>query len=53
MNGSDLAKLIAAAVALYGLYSAWQSFEKKQDAGNAILLTAAGVSTFTTLHKLG
>jgi hypothetical protein len=53
MTGYDLAKLIAAAVAIYGLYSALQSFEKKQHPGNAVLLAAVGVSAYTAVQKMG
>jgi hypothetical protein len=52
MNGQDIAKLVALAVAIYGAYSAWQKWERKEDFQHSLGLVAAGASVFTALHKL-
>jgi hypothetical protein len=48
---SDLAKIAAVVVAVYGGYTAWQAWHKNEDVQNGVKLIAAGLSVYTGLHK--
>ena len=52
MNSKDFGKLIALFVAGYGVYTAYQSWQRNENVGNGVGLIVAGVTAFTTLRNL-
>ena len=53
MHANDVGRVIAVAIALFGVYGALQAWERRESLRNSVSLVIAGVSLFSAIEKLG